>query len=238
MSRYVKRLSVACGAALTVSLGLMVPALAQEAVDQESESADLSEVVEHIADDNAAMLAQAPETSLPSSPLARMAEEAANLLAGVQGASPSMGSANAMNGMCPVLRRWSHGGCGVSSILTGENAITDDQYEKFYQIKMKMKDEYGPMKVQYRSHKRHLKDLMTKEEIDTKAVQKLNEKVSSLKKDMTALKLDYKLQMAQVLTGAQRSALRKAMIKKKLGSCHRGGSMMKYMMKKKWSHNK
>lgn len=234
MSRYVNRLSVVCGTALAVSVGLMAPALAQES---DAESVDLTEVVEHIAEDNSAMLAQAPESQIPdlsSSPLARMAKEAATLLAGVQGASPSIGGANPM---CPVLRKWSRGGCGVSSVLTGENAITDEQYEKFYQIKMKMKDEYGPMRTKYYSHKRHLKDLMTQDEIDTKAVKKMNEQISSLKKDMTALKLDYKLQMAQVLTGAQRSALRKAMIKKKMGSCSRGSYMMKRMMKN-WKHHK
>lgn len=207
--------------ALVVSAALVLPVCAQE---KEVESIDLADVVEHIADDSSEVIAQAgPESGV--TPLARIAEEAVNFIAKAKGQS---------GGMCPVLRKWSGGGCGVSSVLSGENALTDEQYEKLYQIKMEMKDELGPMMVQYKSNKRHLNDMMTQEEIDTKAVKKLQEKMGSLKKDVSIKKLDYKLQMAQVLTGAQRSELRKAMIKKMSGCSRGSGSMMRSWMMKRY----
>ena len=217
-------LGTALAVALTLSFGAISPVFAQE-----SETADLSEVVEHIAEDSSEVIAQADQGS--GSPLASLAEQAVSLLAGAQGKGLSTGGAMPM---CPILKRWSGHGCGISAVLSGENAITDEQYEKYYQLKMKMMDEMGPLKVEYMSKKRHLRDLLTKEEIDVKEVKKMNDRVASLKKEMTAMKLDYKLQMAQVLTGAQRQELRKTMLKHK-GHCGRSGSssmMRSWMMKR------
>lgn len=217
-------LGTALAVALTLSLGAVSPVFAQE-----SETPDLSEVVEHIAEDSSEVIAQADQGT--ASPLASLAEQAVSLLAGAQSKGLSTGGAMPI---CPVLKRWSGHGCGISSVLSGENAITDEQYEKYYQLKMKMMDEMGPLKVELMSKKRHLRDLLTREEIDTKEVKKMNDRVASLKKEMTAMKLDYKLQMAQVLTGAQRQELRKAMLKHKGGYGHgRSSSLMRSWMMKR-----
>ncbi|HMO24460.1 MAG TPA: DUF4179 domain-containing protein, partial [Candidatus Melainabacteria bacterium] len=62
-------LGTALAVALTLSLGAVSPVFAQE-----SETPDLSEVVEHIAEDSSEVIAQADQGT--ASPLASLAEQA------------------------------------------------------------------------------------------------------------------------------------------------------------------
>ena len=105
------------------------------------------------------------------------------------------------------------GGCGPMGCLTGENALTDDQYEKIYELRNEMLDTLGPKMAEYSSAKRHLVDALTQETVDTKKAESLQKQISSLKAEITSLKLANKTAMAQVLTGDQRKAIRQAMIK-------------------------
>ena len=183
-----------------------------QASAQEQETVGVSDVAEHVSSNttNSDFTSEA----LSASPIEALAEGAARLIALANSGGLSVGS-NSANPMCPVLRGCSKRGCGVSNILTGENAITDEQYEQFYQLNIKKKDDMGPIKLELKKNKRHMKEMMSKDELDVKAIKKMQDKMASLARDMVAMKLDYKLQMAQVLTGAQRTALRKAMIKKR-----------------------
>ncbi|MBX9694643.1 MAG: periplasmic heavy metal sensor, partial [Cyanobacteria bacterium] len=102
------------------------------------------------------------------------------------------------------------GHCGPMGCLSGENALTDEQRERMYQLKNKMLDEMGPKMAQYSSAKRHLRDVLTQESIDSKEADRLQKQIIALKTDMETMKLSSKAEMAQVLTGSQRKAIRQA----------------------------
>lgn len=134
-------------------------------------------------------------------------------------------------GACPVGR----GGparCPMD-FLSGDNALTDAQYEKLYQLRNSVMDQRGPKMLEIATAKRHLKDELTRESIDEKAVKKLQNQIISAKNDLTVLAYDSKLQMMQILTGAQRAELRKAMMQ---GPKARAG--MPHMMMRKWMDRK
>ena len=203
---------------MTLGLLLCLGSFQQANAQEFAETPDVGEVIELIAQNPPESTSAASEDDVP---VAQLAEGAAQLISFASKASAAL---------CPVVNSCSRGGCGI---LTGENALTDEQYEQMYQLKMKKKDEMGPVKVEYKKHKRHLKDLMTREELDVKEIKKLQGKIADLKRDMYAMKFDYKLQMAQVLTSAQRAELRKAMIKGKMWRKHSGRDMLRYWMKKR-----
>lgn len=102
---------------------------------------------------------------------------------------------------------------GAYGLLSGENALTDAQYEQLYQLKNKMRDEIGPLCLEYSSASRQLRDALTQESIDKSAVNKLQKKIGSLKSSMSDISIASKADMANVLTAAQRAEVRKAMMK-------------------------
>lgn len=106
-----------------------------------------------------------------------------------------------------------HRGGGPFKLLSDENALTDDQYEQLYQLRNKMRDEMGPLRLEYSTASRQLKDALTQESIDRSAVNKLQKKIGSLKSSMSDISIASKADMANVLTAAQRKELRKAMMK-------------------------
>lgn len=131
-------------------------------------------------------------------------------------------------GPCPVggLRR---GGDCPLFMLDGENAVTDDQYEKLYQLKNRVMDQIGPKMLQLSVARRNLRDVLTAETIDDKAAKKLQTEIAGLKGDLESIKLDGKMSMMQILTAAQRKELRTAMIK---GPGGRSGPSRHHMMKR------
>ncbi len=110
--------------------------------------------------------------------------------------------------------------------LSGENALTDEQYEKIYELKNQTMDRLGPKMVELHAAMRHLKDQLTRENIDDKAVKRLQNQVSSLKSDIETIKIGSHIEMMESLTPAQRKALRHAMV--------RGPEGMRREMMKKW----
>lgn len=134
-------------------------------------------------------------------------------------------------GPCPVGAR-GRGGCPLN-MLEGDNAVTPEQYEKLYALKNSVLDSRGPKVLEIATAKRHLRDELTRESIDEKAVKKLQNQITSAKNDLNVLEMDSKLQMMQILTGSQRKELRKAMVEgPKRGWGGPGG--MHHMMMKKW----
>lgn len=123
------------------------------------------------------------------------------------------------------------GGCPLS-MLDGENAVTDDQYEKLYDLKNRTMDQVGPKMLELCTASRHLKDVLTQETIDEKSAKKLQGQITALKADLEGIKLNSKMEMMQVLTGAQRKELRKAMIKGPGGRGSLGGGPRGMMMKR------
>lgn len=102
---------------------------------------------------------------------------------------------------------------GPFKLISEENALTDDQYEQLYSLRNKMRDEMGPLRLEYSTASRQLKDALTQESIDRSAVNKLQKKIGSLKSSMSDISIASKADMANVLTAAQRKDLRKAMTK-------------------------
>lgn len=101
------------------------------------------------------------------------------------------------------------------NVLGGEGAassrhlqLTDAQKEKFFEIKNKMLADAGPKKVALAEQKRVLKDLLTKDSIDRKAVQNTQDKINSLKTELANVMIASRLDMSEELTPEQRKIVR------------------------------
>lgn len=101
--------------------------------------------------------------------------------------------------------------------LSGENSLSDEQYEKFYQIKNKMKDAMGPKMLEMSKLRRQFCDELNRETIDAKAIGKLGDRMAALKGEMSQLFTGTAVEAMNVLTPEQRKEMRKKMIQ--------GGSM-------------
>lgn len=101
------------------------------------------------------------------------------------------------------------GGCG----LKGELALTDDQYEKMYNLRNDFLDRVGPKMVEAHALERHLRDVLTSSTIDTKKAGDIKSKLAAVKSDLAEAKADMEIQMAQILTADQRKHVRLAMAK-------------------------
>lgn len=138
----------------------------------------------------------------------------------------------------PPGRHHGGGDCPLM-MLTGDNAVTDDQFEKLYDLKNRTLDQIGPKMLDMHSAQRHLRDALTQENIDEKAAKKLQSQITGLKADLEGIKLDAKMSMMQILTGAQRKELRLAMMKGGMrGRCGPGGPGGHHMMMKKYMEKK
>lgn len=121
------------------------------------------------------------------------------------------------------------------NVLGGEGAassrhlqLSDAQKEKFFEIKNKMLADAGPKKVALAEQKRALKDLLTKETIDRKAVQSTQDKINSLKTELANVMIASRLDMSEELTPEQRKVVRYRGLKSGGGKHgHHGGKMGK-----------
>jgi Spy/CpxP family protein refolding chaperone len=122
---------------------------------------------------------------------------------------------------------------GVSAnVISGEGAertrmqFTDQQKEKFYELKNKLLSEAGPKKLALAEQKRLLKDLLTQETIDRKAVQAAQDKINSLHTELANVAVAYKLDFQQELTPDQRKIMRyKSLRPGAKGRSHHGRKM-------------
>jgi len=129
------------------------------------------------------------------------------------------------------MRHGSGGGMGVGMgmgmgmgsscpYLEGENKLTDEQFEKFYLIKNRMKDDMGSKMLEMGRLRRQFCDELNRESIDTKAVSKLEDRMAALKGETSKVFTTAALDMMNVLTPEQRKILRQKMIR---GSSMCGG---------------
>jgi Spy/CpxP family protein refolding chaperone len=119
------------------------------------------------------------------------------------------------------------------NVLGGEGAasakhlqLSDAQKEKFFEIKNKMLADAGPKKVALAEQKRLLKDLLTKDTIDRKAVQSTQDKINSLKTDLANVMIASRLDMSEELTPEQRKVVRYRGLKSGGKHGHHGGGKM------------
>lgn len=101
----------------------------------------------------------------------------------------------------------------MKPLLEGENALTDDQFEKLHTLRNDMLDKMGAKAADLASLERQLKDNLTSASIDGKKVADLKNKIGGLKSDLSDIRLDHQIAVAQVFTPEQRKALHSAMIK-------------------------
>ncbi len=129
-------------------------------------------------------------------------------------AMPTMGAGR----MCP-----SSGGC---PLMSGENALTDEQFEKMYSLKNAMLDKVGPKMAELSSLERQLKDVLTGASIDSKKAADLKNKITQTKSDLASIKVEHQIAMAETLTAEQRKLLRQALVKGPMGKMGGKGKMM------------
>lgn len=115
------------------------------------------------------------------------------------------------------------------NVLGGEGAasskrlqLSDTQKEKFFEIKNKLLSDAGPKKLALAEQKRLLKDLLTKDTIDRKAVLSTQDKINSLKTELANVMIASRLDMQEELTPEQRKMMRYRGLKS--GGKHHGRS--------------
>ncbi|MBX9668807.1 MAG: Spy/CpxP family protein refolding chaperone [Candidatus Obscuribacterales bacterium] len=86
--------------------------------------------------------------------------------------------------------------------------FTDEQKEKFYEMKNKMLSEVGPKKVALAEEQRLLKDLLTQDSLDRKAILGAQDKINSLRTALANVHLAYRMDIQAQLTPEQRKAIR------------------------------
>jgi len=97
--------------------------------------------------------------------------------------------------------------------LEGENKLTDEQFEKFYQIKNKMKDDMGSKMLEMGRLRRQFCDELNRESIDSKAISKLEDRMAALKAETSKVFTGAAVEMMNVLTPEQRKILRQKMVR-------------------------
>ncbi len=97
--------------------------------------------------------------------------------------------------------------------LKGDVAVTDDQYEKLYQLRGDFMDKFAPKMLEVMTLKRHLKDALTSADIDNGKVNDLKKQMTSAVQDLANMKIDNEIATMKVYTPEQRKHLRTAMMK-------------------------
>ncbi len=124
-----------------------------------------------------------------------------------------IGPGMAMGG-CPMIR--GHHRCPLDS-LEGANALSDDQYQKLYDIKGQFIANMVPKGLNMYMLTRKMKDLLTAPDIDTKALKDLEKQISSAASDLSMTAMDSIISANQVLTPDQRKELHKQRIRSTFG---------------------
>lgn len=107
----------------------------------------------------------------------------------------------------------SFGGGASCPYLEGENKLSDEQFEKFYQIKNRMKDDMGNKMVEMSKLRRQFCDELNRESIDAKAISKLEDRMAALKGETSKVFTSAAVEMMNVLTPEQRKILRQKMVR-------------------------
>jgi Spy/CpxP family protein refolding chaperone len=118
------------------------------------------------------------------------------------------------------------------NVLGGEGAtrakvqLSDQQKEKFYELKNKLLSEAGPKKLALAEQKRLLKDLLTQDNLDRKAVQQAQDKINSLHAELANVNIAFRMDMQQELTPEQRKMIRYRGLKSGVGKGRSHGRKM------------
>jgi len=132
---------------------------------------------------------------------------------------PGMGGPPGMcpMGGCPVMMGPRHHHCNPLAMLDGANALTDDQYQKLYDIKGQFIANIVPKGLNMYMLTRKMKDLLTASDIDTKAVKDVEKQIAAGASELSMTAMDSIVSSAQVLTAEQRKEIHTKMIRAAVG---------------------
>lgn len=136
-------------------------------------------------------------------------------------AGPAGGPPGPASGKCP-LPPPGKGGCGPFGFLQGDFALTDEQYEKLYNLRNQFLDQAGPKFLALKEAERDLRDQMTKPQLDRNKLKEIQSKINKDKADLANLKLDKKMNALEVLTEEQRKEIRRQAVRGGFGMRARG----------------
>ena len=91
-------------------------------------------------------------------------------------------------------------------MLDGPNALSDDQYQKLYDIKGQFIANVVPKGLNMYMLIQKMKDLLTASDTDTNAVKVLEKQISSAASDLSMTVMDSLVSVNQVLTPEQRKS--------------------------------
>jgi len=130
-------------------------------------------------------------------------------------AGPGMAPPGMAMGGCPMMR--SQHRCPLT-MLEGANALTDDQYQKLYDIKGQFIANIVPKGLNMYLLIRKMKDLLTAADTDTKAVKTAEKQIAAAASDLSMTVMDSIVSVNDVLTPEQRKELHTRMIRSTLGA--------------------
>lgn len=97
--------------------------------------------------------------------------------------------------------------------------LSEAQLESIHQLKNKLADDLGPKKLELSKQKRALKDLLTSKTIDKGSIQSTQDKINTLRADISNSMLAFKIDFQEQLTPEQREKVRTRALS---GGGHRG----------------
>jgi Spy/CpxP family protein refolding chaperone len=133
---------------------------------------------------------------------------------GMATGGPGMSHPGMAMGGCPMIR--AHHLCPLA-MLDGPNALSDDQYQKLYDIKGQFIATIVPKGLNMYVLIHKMQDLLTASDTDTKAVKDLEKQISSAASDLSMTVMDSIVSVDQVLTPEQRRELHRRMIRSTFG---------------------
>lgn len=223
----IRSLSLALAGAL-VGVMTVAPCFAQQANDSDDSMLDFAAQAFGI-DDPGSLMPDNSLASLPAPDSALFALQAAapdmdaaftqQIAEGPGGGPGGPGGRPMFARMGGMMNQHMHGPLGM---LTGANALTDDQYEKMYTIRNETMDAVAPKQLALRQAMRNLFDALAKADQDTARIKSLQSQIASLKADISSAELSKLVQMSQVLTADQRKAIHNGMIRRCVGSSMMG----------------
>lgn len=113
-------------------------------------------------------------------------------------------------------RRW----CPLA-MLDGPNALSDDQYQKLYDIKGQFIANVVPKGLNTYMMIRKMADLLTAADTDTKAVRDMERQIANATSDLSMTVMDSLISVNQVLTPGQRQELHRRMVRASVGGSPR-----------------
>lgn len=131
----------------------------------------------------------------------------------VAAGGPDMHEGMAMGGGGHII---GHFRCPLN-LLDGPNALSDDQYQKLYDIKGQFITTVVPKGLNMYGLIRKMQDLLTAPSLDTPAVRDLEKQISSGTSDISMTVMDSLVSVSQVLTPDQRKELHKRLIQAEVG---------------------